>query len=492
MSKIKKITIITLLFLVVLVNSVIAAVEIVDESVTLNVDYGDFNDEDQEEITQTTEQFILNNEGAENQTVSISTTGLPAGYSSEAKEVTVLANSTQTVTYNVNVTHNEGSGEKNIGSIVIKEGDTELDSASLIQNTTSMLEFTELEVEYTTTKDKDRTDDFTDDDESEYELEKSIKHNTEVTLTFKYKNIFDDDYDNDKSDLDNIELTIEADDSDLFESDFEEDYDLDDLDANKKDEYVVTFTIDEDADSGDYVLDITLKAEDGENVEYKIEKQLTLEIEREDDDVRITKNELLPLTIKTCEANSFTIDVKIRNYGKDDQKDTTVSVYNQELEINERVENIRVDEQSDDDDTWSKMFILTLPDDIKVKSYPLDVFVYVDRDDLMDHEVVNLKVENCAAEDSGQGSETTTSDEQTQTDDSSSSTDSDETTTTQQPNESNTNVDSTTQTDVITTSAVVNSVEDPYRTEDFLIAAIVVLIVALLVLIVLFIVVLLK
>ena len=107
----KRVLLIGLLFLL-LVGVASAAVEITDEKVILEVDYSQFNDEDQKFLSETGE-LTVKNVAEESVIVDISFSGLPSGYSAdEISSVVIEANSEKQVSFSVEVTHEEKAGLK--------------------------------------------------------------------------------------------------------------------------------------------------------------------------------------------------------------------------------------------------------------------------------------------------------------------------------------------------------------------------------------------
>jgi len=300
-----------------------------------------------------------------------------------------------------------------------------------------------------------------------------------MSFTFKYRNLFDKDYDTDKSDIENIELTIQSDDDDIFDGSFEEDYDLGDLGAGDKDEFTVTFNFDEDADAKDYTFDITLRTEDSNGAKHKIDRELTFEVKREKDDVRIIQSTVLPTSLTKCDT-SFTMDVTLKNFGSDRQRYAALSIYNEELDINENIETIELDKNGNTDDTWNRLFTFTLPTNVKVKKYSLDVRAYIDNDEVMDIENVDVDIKSCVQNVPEEEEEivvvTPPSDD----------------TTTTETGTTGTTTGSGSESSAVTSAAVVHTIEDPYTTEDIVVAILIIAVVLVLVLIVAFMIILLK
>jgi len=469
-----------LVLLCILATAVSANIELVEDVVTLDVDYSGFNDEYQETVAETTSAFTLKNTGSEEVITTITLTNLPADYVYTSKNITVpaavdgVAGEVST-TLSIDVSHDENSGETNI-AIIALSGST--DTATLRQVTKSMLDLTNIKVEYTNDQGNAETDNFDGEDKT-FDLEENVQPFTEMSFTFKYRNLFDKDYDTDKSDIENIELTIQSDDDDIFDGSFEEDYDLGDLGAGDKDEFTVTFNIDEDADAKDYTFDITLRTEDSNGVKHKIDRELTFEVKHEKDDVRIIQSTVLPTSLTKCDT-SFTMDVTLKNFGSDRQRYAALSIYNEELDINENIETIELDKNGNTDDTWNRLFTFTLPTNVKVKKYSLDVRAYIDNDEVMDIENVDVDIKSCVQNVPEEEEEivvvTPPSDD----------------TTTTETGTTGTTTGSGSESSAVTSAAVVHTIEDPYTTEDIVVAILIIAVVLVLVLIVAFMIILLK
>lgn len=455
-----------------LVVSASAAIEVSEDSVNLEVDYGNFNDEDQEELTATTETITLTNTDAANEiTVTVDVTGLPTDYSLVApQEVTIAAGGTADVSLQIDVPHEENSGEKTIGTVTISESSTQLTSLDLVQNTTSMVELIEVSVDYIDTDDDSQDDDF-DENDLEMVLGGDVLVGTEMTIYFEIKNLFNDNYKNSYSELEKIKLEIDPSDKDLFTEDFDEKYDFDDLDADHKDDLSINFMIDDDAETQEYSFDITLKAEDGKNVDHEIIKRtLTFDVERKSDDLKITKAELSPSSINACDT-SFSLDLELQNLGTSNQRDAAINIYNQELGISESASDLRIDKYDDSDDTWSQLFNFNL-EDLEVGTYNIDVNAFIDEDEPADFERLSLVVGPCLGANDTNDSGTTEV-----------ITSVIDTTTTPSPDGDNTPVSS---------SEVVQTVENPYTIENLIIGGIAVVIVLIIAIIILFIAILIK
>ncbi len=451
-----------------------------DKKIMLNVDYSYFDKEDQVKYLYTSDSLTLTNDDPVNAVNATVTLVLDNPYSStynvptSTQTVTVPANGTATASFQVNVTHSQAPGTVKIGTISVS-GQT----AELYQVTKKMLTLKKLSVDYITDKDSDVSDDFKYETTNSSTLDSNVKVGTTVKMTFEVENLFRrDNYED--SEIDNIRLQIEADNDDIFPSNFDTEYDLDDLVANDNEKLTIEFEIPEDIDTGDYDLTFTLTGEDGQGIEYEQIKTLNLNLKRAKDDLRIVKSDLNPATVTTCSASTTTLDLKVQNYGSDNQKYGAVSVSNPALKINENVGNLVIDRYDDDQDSWSKIYTFNIPATTPAGTYPLTIKAYYDNDEEDDSKVVNLIVEKCpSATTAG-----TTTTPNTTTPATTTTTPATQTSTVTVVPASTTTTTTpaatTTATATPATSDIVKVTESGYNTEDYMVGVIVVMIVLLL------------
>ncbi len=490
MGKIKaKLIIIGLLF-ILFISSANAAVTISDDKVYLNVDYSGFTAETQQKVAGAG-RFVVQNTENRDVTLQTSVEGLSSDYETTSiPEVTVPANGSTTVEFTVNVPHKEDSGEKNIGTLSIKEGEVIHSQKTLVQKTNPMLILDELKVSYTRSDERSETDEFSGDID-DYQLEEKVRPGTEITFTFKVKNLFDRGYDTDYSTMENIRLMLDIDDTDVFVEDIEDEYELDDIDANRREEFPVTFTVAEDAETTDFTLDIRLEGEDGKGKEHRIRKELTFSVGRERDDVRITKAEITPASVEVCD-DSFSLNAALRNFGTRNQRYSVITITNAELGINENIHDIEIEKFSDDEDEWHHTFELNIPENAKAKSYKIDVRTYIQKDKEIDHKLVDLVLKAC---ESGSPAE----DEETENENESEGSAAQKESSEEQAGEEFVSEEENAagqqqqgSAREISTGEVIRTIENPYTTFDFLIAAVIIAIIFVLALIVIFFVLLLK
>jgi hypothetical protein len=452
-------------------------VVIVEDATNIEVDYSNFDDEDQDTIVENTDTITIKNNNNETIMVVLEATGLPADYASTSKEVTLEPNEAKLITdFSLNISHEQDSGETNIGSVIIKGiNGVELDSSPLVQNTVSMLSLEEFKVEYNDKKGNSEKDTFDDLVDTDYKLDSEVQAGSVIEFTFDLENLFDNNYDEDDAEIEDIVIKIDPSDNDLFE-DFDDEVDVDNIAAEDSESLTIELTLDSEVDDDTYDVDFEIEGDDGKGNTHTLAFNLEFEVDHSKNDVRIVRAEISPETITTC-TEQISLNLKIENLGSEDQDFVDVAIYNEELKIDEDWGTFNLEEFSDDETSKTKAFLFDVSKLTK-KSYNLDVYVYIDTDDLMDSEVVSFNVGECQLD---IPEETEEEEEET--------TDSTVIVTTLDPEETSGTESETQQ---VSSSTIVATTENSYTTEDFLIGAVIIAIILIVALIIVFFVVLLK
>lgn len=408
--------VLSVLMIALFASAVSATVQIVDsagaatEKVVMDVSYADF-DEDPDTNRDMTSipviaTVIVKNTDIGTKTVSVAATMLATetGYTvTNPTSQAIASNGQGTFTITINVPHKKAPGEVKIADLKVTDQTDPTtpivaDEASLHQKTAFMLSMDEISVDYEDSTGDSQDEDFDSAVDDTFDLDDSVRPGSEITFTIKTENLFDNE-DYGDSDIDNIEVNVDADNNDIFEDDFDDKYDISNLKAGDDDKVEITWQIPADVDEDDYTIEFTLEGEDGKNIKYKLVKEVTVTVERENDDVRVEKITVSPVT--TCDAE-YTVTVNVQNFGSDDQDEVAVALFSQELDIDENEFPLELNEFDDSDDSWTKTYTFDLPKNVAAKTYPLEARVYVNTDDLMDNEIVNVAVKDC------NGEETTT------------------------------------------------------------------------------------
>lgn len=216
------------------------------------------------------------------------------------------------------------------------------------------------------------------------------------TLEFEIKieNLYDGD-DEEDIEIENVEVTIEIEswddgDDEEFDSD-------DDVDIKPDDTETLVVNIGEipsDIDDGSHQITITVEGEDEEGFEHRVVWTLEMEIEKEDEDIKVYSASIEPTTV-SC-SRSVTLNVKLLNAGTDDSDEIVLLVENSALGISRAYENIELDEG----DSESFEYVFNIPEDAAPGLYTIKLFTFFDdyrydNDDTTDVENVQLTVVKC-------------------------------------------------------------------------------------------------
>ncbi|MFH1275856.1 MAG: hypothetical protein ABIH82_01985 [Candidatus Woesearchaeota archaeon] len=460
--------IIVVLMFFLLIISVSAAVQITESEIKFDVSYESLD----EDTDTTTGDFSFEVTGEVSASYTIEIQNLPSGYDFTPKSFT-LESATETKTINFNtIPHLQDGGETQIGTLVVKASDNSQDTAKVIQNTKSMLIIRDGEIKYINDDEKSKKGPLDEDEIIDLD---NVLIGTEMSISFNLENLFDKNYKN--GDITNIELDLEADSRNFF-YDEPDTFELDDIDRDKDLDFTYTFLIDPEADEGDVTLTFTIQAEDDENAQYEIIREINFELIRKEDDVRITKMELVPEKVTSC-ADKFSLKVEMENFGSDDQKEAVFTVYNEKLNINENIADIKLDEFSGDDNNWENTFSFDL-NDVIGGTYYLDLRAFINNDDNMDTEMVKVEINPCEDDD-------IVVDDDSADDQQDTNTATDDNIVTAGTDDQTTDDDST-----VSSSSVIKSTEESYSEEDLLVGGVIVVVILLLAMICLFIAIIIK
>ncbi len=472
-----------LLFL--LAGAASAAVEmsgLTNGKVAFDVNYKalDEDDDNTEKISLGGKTLTFLNNGNASENVQLELLNIASGYTLNlsASSFALNSNASQTVTINGQIPLSEDSGVHTIGQL--RFGSTTYD---IIANVESMLDLVEVVVYADGNKENTISNENEDTDD--------LRPGMEVELRFEIENLFDKDYDN--GDIDINELTVKLN-NDNDEDDYGDEIDeeprdsFDELEAGEKvegEDIVVVLSIPAEAKEGSYELEINLEGEDGNNAKHTVTWLVSLVIDREKDDVQFETVELTDSSIK-CGETTY-LNLELTNYGSNNQDKAAVSVYNQVLGINENYVNIKLDKNPEDsDNSFSKRIPITVNNTVKAGDYHIEVRSFLNNNKEKELRDVKLTVEKCSAavpvvaDEEEEAAETTGEAEEDLTE-------------TATGDEDDSEVVETTENEIpITSGAVIQTVEDPYSIEDFMVATLIIAFVLVIAMIVIFVVILVK
>jgi hypothetical protein len=287
---------------------------------------------------------------------------------------------------------------------------------------------------------------------------RDLQPGDQIEMRFRLENKFHDDYD-----YGDIEGTIRI---ELDDSDFDDDVDEEDdfaIDSGERmptsEEVVLSFDIPQTAEENDYTLSIRIEGEDENGARYETNWEVTLEVERRRDDLRVTNLQVSPQEL-SC-SRTATVTGSVNNIGSNRQSHTVFALVNQNLRINER---LNMDLASGTSNRNSQSF--QIPIDLKNAqpgTYELEARAFYDFTVPIDRKTASITVTACQTDSeptpppANQGTQESPTAPADAT----------------EPNVSGTQEPVPT----VTGTAVIQTVEDPYTMEDIIVALIIVAIV---------------
>ncbi|MBU0470057.1 MAG: hypothetical protein KKA62_05335 [Nanoarchaeota archaeon] len=438
----KNITLIVAILTILLSSLAFADLNVENDDLVINVNYEALDGS--EKVSEITHQITVTNNGNVTENLTVSLENLDNGYDLDVSPKTLQLNSGDdaVVTISGKIPVDEDQGTHQFGDLKVKGGSKGDKTYSLKTDVQPMLEIKKIYVYADDYKVKTVNE---DDDEV-----KNLKPGDEIELKFFLKNLFDDNYKyGDLSGTINILLDDNGFGGDIDE---EEDFNLDA--GTDSDEIILKFVVPEDADEDTFDLEIVIEAKDENKVEYILEWILTLEIERDANDLRINKLLLSPTEL-VCSGNSQ-LSVEIKNFGGDRQKYTVLKLFNSDLKI-DKTYNFDLKQGNEE----SAQLSIDIKEGFSAGTYPLMATVYYDYNTLGDEKTVDLVVKKCPLSVL----------EKTETEDK---------TIVEKANDKAAEQVTGNNVKEISSSDIVKSVEDSYSTEDYLVGALFVAIVVIL------------
>ncbi|HLD00953.1 MAG TPA: hypothetical protein VJC39_04360 [Candidatus Nanoarchaeia archaeon] len=454
--------ILTALLVLLSVSLVSAAVTVETADLKKVVNYESLEDNDDEMAV--SYSISLTNSGTTNESLSLSLQNLAAGYDLTVTPsiLQLAAGVSQDITVSGNIPVDEDQGIHTVGKLKVTSasGDGLYDLQTDVE---SMVDIKRIYV-YVNGNLEDKVT-------SSQDKVKDLKPGDEIELRFEIENLFDNNYD--EGDLEG-EITLTLDDSDFGDDEIDEseNFDLQAGDSTSEKDLVFAFQIPEEAEEADYTLDLKLEAEDGNTASYDLDWEMDLEVQREKDDIRVAELEVYPLELSCTLDQEVKVSVRVVNYGSDRQRDSALTVVNSDLSLNQKFE-FELERGDSNNNYFTKDYSFTIGKELKVGTYPITATAFINHDEVMDKEIVQLTIKKCLVVEPAVEAEEVENNTGSSADGIPSST-------------------SGKNTDKISSSAVVRTFEDPYTSEDVFIAILVAVFVLVLAMIVVFAIILLR
>jgi len=207
-----------------------------------------------------------------------------------------------------------------------------------------------------------------------------------VTVEFTVENKFPS---SSNIDMDDVKIYIEDDNNDL---DISEDESVGVIRDDDTDTESISIDIDDDLDEGNYDLLLWVTGEDDYGARHGELYTVTIEVEKEKDDLSLKRVDLNPDSVNLCESRMVSLTVSMENIGKNDQDEAAISVQSSKLGYSNIIDNLEIDE----DDAKTKTFSISVPRTASAGTYHFTVSAINDDGDTTDEELIALIVTACS------------------------------------------------------------------------------------------------
>jgi len=340
--------------------------------------------------------FVIENVGDFTESVTLSLVNVASSYNAQLSttQVTLAPAATASVTLTASIPVSQDSGVQTVGKVQLSYSSTTTVKDVQVE-ARSRLSIEDIDVTVGQSTDNNL--------EEGERIEDDANPEDTVEFDIEVKNLFSDSQDIEIENIE-VEVTIENIDDD---DDLEESSDEIDLDADNNERVSVSFTVPIEADSGTYDVVIVATGDDENGARHTDTMNLKLRVDKEDDDVRVTRKELTSSTVSCSRTTS--LRVEIRNFGADDQNDAALLVSNDALSLSKRFDDIELESDPNDRDSrFSQTVDIAVPASAAAGTYPIEIIAFIDGDRRIDREEVSLRVDDCAAASTSQGTATST------------------------------------------------------------------------------------
>jgi len=331
--------------------------------------------------------ITLQNTGDYQETVTLALSGVDSDYNTQLSTTQVSLNpgQSQTITLTLTVADDADSGNRKIGNLQLTYN-SQTESVPVNLEVESKLEIKKIETKI----DSKSSSDLTSDGDS---LGKDLNLGEEIEFEIIVENTYSDSHDSTDFKIEDIVVTIEPEDDDFDEVDNDGDEFY--VKPNKDDSVKLTFNIPDQIDDGEYDFEITVEGNEKESGARHTETwTVTLTVQRDRNDVRITETRLGTGTLQCLRTTE--LRVTVGNFGYDDQDEAALTIYAPDLGINENVLDIFLSEDFEDSENdFTKTIQISLAEDFPAGTYPITIKAYRSTDKEMEQKIVNLVVEDC-------------------------------------------------------------------------------------------------
>lgn len=214
-----------------------------------------------------------------------------------------------------------------------------------------------------------------------------IKPGSTLEIKVKLENLFDEDIGD--LDIEDIVVTVTIDEIDDGDE-LEEESDEFDLNAEEKDTVTIEFEIPWEVDDDSFDVLIDVEGEDENGTMHYATDELTVRVKKESHELLIRRAVLSNTNLKCSRTTQLSFSVM--NLGKDNE-DVTLTIFNDELELNKQDSFELDDDPFDSDSKYSSTYPLVLDKEQEAGIYPITVRVEYSGE--AKEEIVELTVQEC-------------------------------------------------------------------------------------------------
>ncbi len=301
-------------------------------------------------------------------------------------------NKTESIGFNITIPASTSTGNVTLGKVKMASKELTAELVTLLANVGGGLIIEDLDV-FLTTRNSESGNDLDAADGRKLNFgEENAGPGSELRFNFNIQNVFTDNEDIDINDVTVIVTIKEIDEGEDIE---EESHEFD-LDAEADEEVNIILKVPLAVDAGLYDILIETEGEDDNGNSHTDEMRLKVDVDKEPREVIVEQVSLFPEKIK-CSGTS-TLTATIRNIGSRIEDKAMIEIANKDIGINFAKRNIELEEDPFDvDNKFTQNLIVTVANNTKAGTYPIEVKSYLQEDVLWETKTANLEVEACGA-----------------------------------------------------------------------------------------------
>ncbi len=144
-------------------------------------------------------------------------------------------------------------------------------------------------------------------------------------------------------------------------------------------------------DADDYSIFIQVHEEGNEDDNCNYE-EISIDLERDDEDVRITETSATP-SFGLVAGDDYRVSITVESSGTDDMQDLYIELRDSDLDVSETTDPFDVGDYNDEDSDFKASFDLIVPQGVLAGTYYIEAIVYNDNGVSLDSELIEVTIE---------------------------------------------------------------------------------------------------